>query len=154
MDKIIKNYCHIWNQPPRMCLIAKFRKKTQKCLNLGPKMSYLGILGQTFQKTIVISEISLPQICLIWEFCQKKEMSKFGTKNTLFGSFWARIFKIFCHIWNQHPRICLNTTFCKKAKKAKSKTKNALFGYFLARIWKKLLPYLRSALSSFSKMSL
>ena len=39
--------CHIWNQHPQICLIAKFCGKT-KCLNLGPKMPYLGILGLEF----------------------------------------------------------------------------------------------------------
>ena len=43
-----KNYCHIWNQHPQMCLFAKFHKKTKKCLNVGPKVPYLGIFGQEF----------------------------------------------------------------------------------------------------------
>ena len=30
---------------------------------------------------------------------------EFGTKNAWFGYFWARILKIYCHIWNQHPQI-------------------------------------------------
>ena len=46
-------------------------------------------------------------------------MSRFGTKNALFGYFGARIlkkilshlkfgvWKQYCHIWNQHPRIVL-----------------------------------------------
>ena len=33
-----------------MCLTAKFRKKPQRCLNLGPKMSYLGVFGPDFSK--------------------------------------------------------------------------------------------------------
>ena len=37
--------------------LQNFAKK-QKCLNLGPKMPYLGIFGLEFQKTIVIFEIS------------------------------------------------------------------------------------------------
>ena len=42
------------------------------------------------------------------------KMPKFGNKNALFGYFWARIWKNYYHIWNQHPRICLSTKFCKK----------------------------------------
>ena len=34
------------------------------------------------------------------------EMPKIATKNALFGYFWARILKYYCHIWNQHPQIC------------------------------------------------
>ena len=41
---ILKNYCHISNQHPQICKFANFGKK-QKCLNLGPKMPYLGIFG-------------------------------------------------------------------------------------------------------------
>ena len=37
--------------------LQSFAKK-QKCLNLGPKLPYLGIFGVEFQKTIVIFEIS------------------------------------------------------------------------------------------------
>ena len=36
----------------------KILRQKQKCLNLGPKMLYIGIFGQEFQKTIVIFEIS------------------------------------------------------------------------------------------------
>ena len=43
--RILKNYCHILNQHPRICLTAKFRKKKKKWLNLGQKMPYFGILG-------------------------------------------------------------------------------------------------------------
>ena len=36
----------------------KILRQKQKCLNLGPKMLYMGIFGQEFQKTSVIFEIS------------------------------------------------------------------------------------------------
>ena len=39
------------------------------------------------------------------------KISKFGTKNTLFGYFWVRIFKKYCHIWNQHPQVCQTWVF-------------------------------------------
>ena len=38
-------------------LLQNFPKK-QKCLNLGPKMPYLGIFELEFKKTVVIFEIS------------------------------------------------------------------------------------------------
>ena len=37
---------------------CKISRKKQNCLNLGPKMFYLGIFGLKFQKTSVIFEIS------------------------------------------------------------------------------------------------
>ena len=37
---------------------CKILLKKQKCINLGPKIPYLGIFGLKFRKTIVIFEIS------------------------------------------------------------------------------------------------
>ena len=42
-----KQYCHIWNQHPQICLIAKFCEKKSK-LNLRPKMPYMGYFGLEF----------------------------------------------------------------------------------------------------------
>ena len=44
LDYILKNYCHISNQHPQICLIAKFYEE-KKCSNLRPNMSYLSIFG-------------------------------------------------------------------------------------------------------------
>ena len=57
-------------------------------------------------------------------------MPKFRTKNTLFGYFWDRISKAYCHIWNQYPRIYLIAKFGKEIKMSKFKIQRALFGYF------------------------
>ena len=51
-------FCQIWNQHPRTCLLAKFREK-MKTPKFGAKMSYLGILELEFGKAIVIFEIKL-----------------------------------------------------------------------------------------------
>ena len=40
----LKEYCHIWNQHRRICLIAKFCEK--KLPNFGTNMPYLGIFVQ------------------------------------------------------------------------------------------------------------
>ena len=63
-------------------------------------------------------------------------MPKFGTKHTVFGYFWAKILKNYCHNCYPHPQICLNAKFCKKTKMPKFGTKNVLFGYFWTRILK------------------
>ena len=73
-------------------------------------------------------------------------MPKFGNKTALFGYFWARSLKNYCHIWNQLLRICLFARFRKKTKMPKLRTKNALFGYF----WQKM-PYLGSSGLGFFK---
>ena len=63
-------------------------------------------------------------------------MPKFGTNRVLFGYFWARILKNYCHILNQHPQIYIFAKFRKKIKMPKFGTKSALFRYFWARISK------------------
>ena len=62
------------------------------------------------------------------------KISKFGTKSALFGYFWAKILKDYCHILNQHPQICIFAKFREKIKMPKLGTKSALFRHFGARI--------------------
>ena len=76
-------FSDIWNQDTKVCLIAKFWEKTKmrkciillknkKCLNLGPKMHYLGIFGLEFSKTIVIFEISTLIFVYLQSFTKNK----------------------------------------------------------------------------------
>ena len=60
-------------------------------------------------------------------------MPKFATKSPLFGDFLARIFKNYCHIWNQHLRISVIAKFWEEKKMPKFGTKKALFRYFGTR---------------------
>ena len=54
-----KKYCHISNQHPGNCLIAKIRERI-KCLNFEPKMPYLGIFGARIKKKLSLTfEISI-----------------------------------------------------------------------------------------------
>ena len=57
-------------------------------------------------------------------------MPKFGSKNALFGYFWTRIWKHYCHIWNVHTRICLGEKFRKKTRMPKFGTKMPYLGTF------------------------
>ena len=66
---------------------------------------------------------------------KKIKIPKFGSKNALFGYFWAKILKNCYHIWNQHLRICLVAAFYKKTKIPKFGTKNAVFGYFWPKMF-------------------
>ena len=62
-------------------------------------------------------------------------MPKNGSKNELFGYFWARILKHCFHICNLHYQICLTENFRKKTpKKSEFRTKYDLFCQFCARI--------------------
>ena len=99
-------------------------------------MPYSGIFGLEFENNNVIFEISALELVLYGKFREKMKMPKFGTKNALFGYFWVRILKNYCHIWNQHPQICLFPKFRGKTNILKFETKNAWFGYFWTGIWK------------------
>ena len=71
-------------------------------------------------------------------------MPKFGSKNSLFGYFLARILKMYCRIGYRDPHICQVEKFCEK-KYLKFGTKNALSLFFLGYIFQKLLLSFKSA---------
>ena len=127
-----KHCCHIWNQHPQISPIANLAKK--KSLNLGSKICNLGIFGLESEKNILSYLKSAPSNLSKCKILWKTKMPKFGTKNALFGYFYARVLENYCHIWNQHFRYCLIPTFCEETKMLKFGTKNALFEYF----WPKL----------------
>ena len=87
--RTLKTYCHIWNQHLQISEIVKFLRK-QKCLNLGPKMPYLGIFdqkwliwvfsGTVFRKTIVIFEISTLKFVYLQNFPKKQKCLNLGPK--------------------------------------------------------------------------
>ena len=60
----------------------------KKCLNLGPKMSYLGILGLEFWKTIVIFEISTFEFVKLQNFVKKQKCLNLGPKMPFLGIFY------------------------------------------------------------------
>ena len=142
---IWKQYYHIWNQHPRICLIAKFREKT-KIPKFGTKNALFGYFWARILKNYCHIWNQHLRISVIAKFCEETKMPKFGTKNDLLGIFdqecviWVflgkNVLKNYCHIWNQHPQICLFAKFHEKTKMPKFGTKNAWFMYFWARIWK------------------
>ena len=108
---ILKKYCHIWNQHPRVCLIGEFCKKTKKPI-FGNKNALFKYFGLVFEKNYCHIWNLHPQICLIAKFYKKKKkQTKLGTKNALFRYFWAKILKSYCHIWSQKSRIFQNCVF-------------------------------------------
>ena len=110
-----------------------FPKKNS--LNLRPKMPCFGIFGVKFWKTISYLK-QHPQICQTEKYCGKPKLSKFWTKNALFGFFGAIILRNYCHIWNQHPQISLIAKFSEKTKISKFGTKYAWLLYFSGSILK------------------
>ena len=68
--EIRKSYCHISNQRPQICLIAKFSAIT-KILKFGTKNALFRCFGQQFRKTIVIFEISALKFALVQMLVKK-----------------------------------------------------------------------------------
>ena len=75
--RILKSYCHIWNQHLAISVIAKFYEEkemprfgTKNALfgYFWPKMSYLGIFEQEFQKSYCHIWNQHHQICLFAKF--------------------------------------------------------------------------------------
>ena len=68
------------------CKILQQRKKKQKCLNLAPKMPYLGIFELKLKnRTIAIFEISTNS--LIGSFVKKQKCLNLGPKIPYLGIF-------------------------------------------------------------------
>ena len=61
-------------------------------------MPYLGIFGLEVSKNYCHISNQHRRIYLTAKFRGKMKIPKFGTKNTLFGSFWNMILKNNCHI--------------------------------------------------------
>ena len=117
-----------------------------------PKMVDLDTFGLEFENVYCYIWNQHSRICLIAKAHEKVEMHSFGTKNVLFGYFWARISKNCCHIWNQHSQIYLTAKFCEKTKMPKFGTKSALFGYFSAIIFKSYCNFRKKLLQKIQKV--
>ena len=85
---VLKNYCHIWNQHPQICLFAKFHEKT-KMPKFGTKNAWFMYFWAGIWKQYCHIWNQHPQICLIAKFCENTKRAKFGTKNNLFGYFFG-----------------------------------------------------------------
>ena len=83
---ISEHYCHIWNQRPRICHLAKLcPKKTH--LNLGRKMPDLGIVGLEVEKYIVIFEISILEFAYLENFVKKWKCLNLGQRMPYLSTF-------------------------------------------------------------------
>ena len=117
----------------------KVQNEKTKNLKFGPKKPFLNILDWNLIKLMPYLK-STPSNLSKYQKSSKTTTitatTKNGTKIALFGYFWGRILKNYCHIWNQHTQICLIIKFREKTRMLKFGTKNTLFGYFLVRILK------------------
>ena len=116
--KILKHYCHIWNQHPQICQIAKFREKT-KMPKFGIKNALFGYFwARILENYCVIYEISTLNFVKLQNFAKKQKCLNLGRNKTYFSIFLPRTRKCYCRIWNQHPQICQMIKFLKKNKNA------------------------------------
>ena len=126
---IWKYYCHVSNQRPRICLVAKFVAKI-KILKFRSKNA---LFWDTIWKKLLSYLKSAPSNFSNCKFGEKKN---WGPKMCDSSIFLAEIWKKYCHIWNKHPRICLIAKYHEIMKMANFGTTSTLFGYFWPRILK------------------
>ena len=125
---------------------SEFRSK-QKTSNLGAKMSYLSLFDTQFWKLLSYLQSASLRVSKCKYMWKKK-------KNNLQFALFQHLswnWKNCCHIWNQYPQNCQKEKFHGKQKNFNFRTKLLYVWYFLGYNFEKLLPYLKSALSSFSK---
>ena len=94
--RVFKNYCYIWNQYLRICLIAKFCEET-KVPKFGTKNTLLGcfwqksliwvFLGENFKKTFVIFENSSLKLIYLQNFTEKEKCLNLGPEMPDLGIF-------------------------------------------------------------------
>ena len=147
---ILKDYCHIWNHHPWIYLSAQFCKKTKtktkqnktKMFKYGTKKSLFGYFWfRCYLKLCCIWN----QHCSIWligKYCKKPKLPKVSFKNSLFGCFSVRFFKIsILSFLKSAPQTWLIGKLCQNTKMSKFGTKNALFGYLWAGFKKKKINF-------------
>ena len=98
--RILKNYCHIWNQHPQVCQFGKFCEKTMPKFGTKNTCEIFG-LELKKKRSHIWSQHS--RICLITKF-RKKKCLNLGPKMLYLG-IRTRIWKSYCHIRNMRPRI-------------------------------------------------
>ena len=85
-----KKYCHVWNQHPQICLIAKYHQ-IMKMTKFGTKSTLFGYFWARIFKNYYHIWNQHLQISVTVLFCEKTKMPKFGTKNALFEYFWSKM---------------------------------------------------------------
>ena len=114
---ILKKYCHIWNQHPRVCLIGEFCKKTKMPI-FGNKNALLKYFGLVFEKNYCHIWNLDPRVCLMREFCKKTKMPTFGSKNALFKYFGLAFEKKLLSYLKSAPSNLSHCKILQKKRKA------------------------------------
>ena len=72
--RILKMLLSYLKSAPSNLSIWKISRKKKSCLNLGPKIPYLGVFRLVFSKSIVIFEISSFEFDQLQNFARKTKM--------------------------------------------------------------------------------
>ena len=135
-----------WKSVSSNLLTCKVSSKNKETLDLGPKISYLGIFGLQFIKNYYQIFNQHPRICEKIKFHPKQKKIFLGPKMLYLG-LWTRILENYCHICNQRPPIYLMAKFPTKTRILNLMPKMPYLGV-LGRNFKKPLSYLKSAPSN------
>ena len=82
LSRILKNYCHIWNQFPQICAIVKFPEK-RKMPNLGTKNALFGYFLTRISKTIAIFEVCILKVVKLQNFTKKQNCLNFWPRKKI-----------------------------------------------------------------------
>ena len=123
-----------WNQHPRICLIARFRKKIKS--KFGTKNALFGYFWTRIWKSYCRVWNQQPRICLIAKFCKKQKLLNLGQKKSYLGTFALEFFKKLLSYLKSAPS---NLSNCEISQKKNEKQKCLNLGpkipYLIFRIF-------------------
>ena len=113
-----------------------------KCLNLGPKIPYLGIFGLEFENNVVIFEITTLELVKLGNFVKKWKCLNFGPK-IAWGFFWLEFENNIVIFEISTLEFVKLRNFVKKWKCVNLGQKKCLIWVFWGYNFKKILSYLK-----------
>ena len=82
---MFKNYCHVYNECPPICLIAKFHAKIG-ILRFGKKKCLIWVLWRAILKIYSLFYNQCPRNCFKTKFGAETKILQFRTKNAYLKS--------------------------------------------------------------------
>ena len=92
VQDFLKNYSHVWNHHPPVCLIAKFWEKEMP--NFGTKNALFGCFCAWILKNYCDIWNQYLRVCLIAKFCEEKKYLNVAPKMPYHGILDKK-----CFIW-------------------------------------------------------
>ena len=133
--RVLKKFCHIWNQHPQVFLISKFCKKT-KIPKFVPKNALFGYFWGGIFKSCSRILNHQPQICLIVKFCKKTKCYKFQDEKCFLRLILDWNFKKLFSYVKSAPSIRSNCKVFSKNNWLNFWPKMPYFGIIGVKLWK------------------